>query len=196
MVWQVRLRHCLCREEAEARHLHAQCWFDQPKSKGDINKHLDRICARTVPDWDAAQKKVLRSGTRIGYSDWYLDYLAENEEKSEPTRCMFENVPEVTVDYYPTEEEQDSVMRKKNAVDQRYADLAEKFREWVKPEELERVTREDVALFLNDAQFCSKTICVLKDKRTRIDVTKNLTAYLNCGMPLEEYFAKDEDALG
>lgn len=173
---------CLEKEGVE-RHLHAQIWSDSAKAKGDIVKQVERICERTINDWDQAQKKVLRghgnkSGIKIAYSDWYLDYLKENELKEIVCNTIYEKLPENTFSFYPTEEEQEKVMATANAVDPRFTDLEFKCSEFLKSRDV-ALTQKSVALFLCDAMFSSRTIKVMMHQRDRTALTTALFAFMS-----------------
>ena len=105
-------------KSANERHLHAQIWLEKERARGDICKQVQRICERTIEDWDQSQLKVLRQSVRIAYSDWYLDYLAENDLKTTPN-IIVDNPPTKTLEYYPTEEEQAQRVAVANSVDPR-----------------------------------------------------------------------------
>ena len=46
--WLSKHKGFLCSEmEDEARHLHGVIYLDTPKTKGDLNKSLESICARS-----------------------------------------------------------------------------------------------------------------------------------------------------
>ena len=174
----------VCTEkEGVERHLHAQIWTDTPKAKGDIVKQVERICERTINDWDQAQKKVLRghgnkSGIKIAYSDWYLDYLAENQLKEILCDILYDKPPENTYPYYPTEEEQEKVMTTANAVDPRFTDLEYKCNDYLTKKDL-TLTHKSVALFLCDAMFNSRSIKVLMHQRDRTALATALYAFMS-----------------
>jgi len=92
--------------DAEARHAHIQIWCDTPTTKGDANKKLERVLAKVISDWNPAQQKVLRSGTKIAYSDWVENYCIQNDLKGE-SNIILDNRPLDTDEYYPSEEEQE-----------------------------------------------------------------------------------------
>lgn len=169
----------VCTEkEGVERHLHAQIWTDQPKAKGDIVKQVERICERTINDWDQAQKKVLRQGVKIGYSDWYLDYLAENELKDILCDILYQQPPENTYPYYPTEEEQEKVKNTANAVDPRFTDLEYKCNDYLTNKDL-TLTHKSVARFLCDAMFNTRSIKVLMHQRDRTALATALYAFMS-----------------
>lgn len=162
----------------EARHAHIQVWFETPKARGDICKQLQRICERTIEDFDEAQKKVLRNGVKIAYSDWYLDYLADNEDKQgqEKGDVVYDKPPQQSLQYYPTDEEQEKAAAMSNAVDPRFAKLEIQFYEWL-PEgrTIDRVT---VAAFLAWAMFKRRLIQVKIHSRDRIALAESLFLYV------------------
>ncbi len=174
----------------EARHLHAQIWFDEAKVRGDICKQIQRICERTIDDWDDAQKKVLRNGVRIAYSDWYLDYLAENDLKNSPN-IILENPPDRTLDYYPTEEEQQNIQTMTTAVDPRFASLEIKFNDWVGERE---ISLKSVSQFLAIQMFQDRTIKVLLHQRDRKALAVSLLAYVQKSNDIYLFMDKDKSS--
>lgn len=181
--------------ESEARHAHAQVWLLEPRTRGAICTSLVRICEETISDWDAAQKKVLRNGVKIAYSDWYLDYLADNDDKEDSPDIRVENPPVITNEFYPTEEEQLSQVRRRSAADQRYFELNEKLIDWLRRREHDSITLYTVADFINDAQFGEKTIPVLKDRQTRMNTAKNLWFYHTGFAPTVEALSREDENL-
>jgi hypothetical protein len=179
--------------EDESRHLHGQIWFENPKVKGDLRVSLNRICERTIEDWCPAQKKVLSGGIKIAYNDsWSEDYC----QKENDPRIIFNNPPEDASEYYPSEEEQEKVQAKANAVDARYHRLSEKFKEQ-HPEwqiyKYPRLTRkEKVARFLIDAMFVSKTEIVIADKKARFQLCDCLTSYIYSVGTLDMFINSEE----
>lgn len=174
----------------EARHLHAQIWYNEPKVRGDICKQIQRICERTISDWDDAQKKVLRQGVKIAYSDWYLDYLAENGLKEKPN-IILENPPDKTLDFYPTEEEQQNIQIMKTAVDPRFANLEIKFYEWVGERD---VSLKVVSQFLAIQMFQERTIKVLLHQRDRKALAVSLLAYVQKSDDIYLFMDKDKSS--
>lgn len=173
------------------RHLHAQIWTDTPKARGDICKQVQRICERTIKDWDTAQLKVLRSGVKIAYSDWYLDYLVENDDK-EPPNIIVDKPPEKTMEYYPTEEQQEDIQTMKQAVDPRFADLEIKCRDYLGERP---ITERTVASFLADAMFNSRTIKCVTQQRDRIALAKTLYAYMSKSNDIYLFLSKDKEQI-
>lgn len=165
----------------EARHMHCQIWNSEARPRGIICTAMVRISERTIVEWDSAQKKVLRNGIKIAYSDWYLDYLEENEDKkdSEKGQVIYSNPPEISQDYYPTEEEQQKLKDMSGAVDKKYYKFEQEFLIWFsnnsdsKTVTLIKVS-EWYSLVMND----ERTICVVAEKRRRCDTVKSLYNYI------------------
>lgn len=160
------------------RHIHAQIFTDNAKAKGDITKQVERICERTICDWDQSQKKVLRQGIKVAYSDWYLDYLKENELKDNSCNILYEKLPENTYPYYPTEEQQEQVRTTANAVDPRFTDLEFKCNEFLTLRGIS-LTPKNVASFLADAMFNLRTIKVMMHQRDRTALALTLHAFMS-----------------
>lgn len=173
------------------RHLHAQLWFEKERARGDINKQVQRICERTIKDWDNAQLKVLRSGTRIAYSDWYNDYLAENENKSSPN-IIFNNIPDKTLSYYPTEEEQENIQTLKTATDPRFADLEIKCLAYLQ-NSIYPITIKSVAEYLAYAMFKEKSMKVLLHQRDREALCISLHAYMTKSTDIYLFLKKTKE---
>lgn len=175
------------------RHLHAQIWTDSPKAKGDIVKQVERICERTINDWTQAQKKVLRQGVKIAHSDWYLDYLAENDAKAEEAgEILLDKPPENTYPYYPTEEEQEKVKNVATAVDPRFTELEYKCLEFLDREN-RTLSHKTVALFLCDAMFNSRTIKVLMHQRDRVALATALYAFMTKSNDIDLFITKSAE---
>lgn len=175
--------------ENESRYLHAQIWSNTPKARGDICKAVQRICERTVKDWDNAQLKVLRSGVKIAYSDWYLDYLEENDLKEAPN-IIYSSPPELTMEFYPTEEDQLNLQTMKTAVDPRFANLEIQCLAYLGER---TVTEKSVAAFLCDAMFVQRTIKCVIQQRDRIALAKTLYAYISKTTNIYMFLEKEKE---
>lgn len=191
--WMLKLDYSVAVTEmtGEARHLHAQIWLNEGRTKDDVAKAVKRICERTISDWDATQSKVLRGGIRIAYSDWYLEYLVDNEEKGcvELDNIIINNPPDRTEQFYPTEEEQEKVKSVSNATDPRYQSLEIQYLDWAKMNDVE-ITMKSVAQFLCYAMFQQRTIKVITNQRDRTGLCKTLYAYISKSNNIELFMEK------
>lgn len=180
-----------------AKHLHAQIWLNKPRSRGDVNKQLQRICESTIEDFDRAQLKVLRNGTKIAYSDWYLDYLVENDEKNEKTapNIIINNPPAATTGYYPSEEEQAEAQARSSSVDPRFADLEIRYNHYSETHNLQKLTKTTVAQFLCYAMFQERVIRVIQQQRDRSALCTTLHAYLTKSANTELFIPKTASEL-
>ncbi len=177
--------------EDDARHLHAQIWFDTEKTRGDIAKQFQRICERSIEDFDRAQLKVLRSAIRIAYSDWYLDYLLENPDKPSPN-IIINKPPRFTMEFYPTEEEQEAVKQKCSAVDPFYHDLKVKF---LQQHSDEKVTTLDVAQFLHSQQHIVCEMKVIRNQRDARSMVTTLYQHITQKFDITFWLDKDTQNL-
>lgn len=191
--WLNKCHHAVAvlEKEDHERHLHAQVWFETPKSRGDLCKQVQRICERTIETWDTAQLKVLRSGVKICYSDWYLDYLTDNEDKGE-ANIIVNNPPEKTMEYYPTEEEQEQVKEVKNSADPRFTQMEIECRKYLGEVEL---TEKKVAKYLCYAMFEERTMRVVTQQRDRVALCKSLYAYMTKSSDIHLFIPKTKDEL-
>ncbi len=184
-------------KDDEARHLHAQIWLDQPRAKGDGSKQLQRICEAKIEDFDIAQKKVMRGGIKIAYSDWYEDYLLDNDEKVDPARILIDSPPEQSLKFYPTEEEQEATQALANAVSPQMLRLEQgyfNFRSSPHRYGEEEVTLRRVGAYLAWSMFDARTEKVLLQKRDRVNLCKTLFLYINKSMDTEEFLAEDKES--
>ena len=157
---------------AEERHLHLALFFEEARRKGDVNKQIERIFSRRVVE--VGELKVLRLGTRILYSD---DFIQKYLDKDDDTQVVINCVPPNTAEYYPSQEEQDAVQLRSNAVDQYYHSLASKFNEW---KARVGVTERDVQVcrwWMGVAMFGEKTIRVIADERKFNQIVNCLYRY-------------------
>lgn len=181
ITWLKKLDYAyMCIEKTgSARHAHIQVWFKEPRARGDVCKALQRIAERTIEDFNSCQKKVLRNGVRIAYSDWYLDYLEENEKKVGDEKGMevYSVIPETTLDYYPSEEEQQKTQEMNNSVDPRFTKLEQQFYEWSDGLNYE-ITQDTVCNFLSDLMFNKRLIPVKVNKRDRVALAETLYLYI------------------
>lgn len=164
-------------KEGHERHLHAQVWFDEARARGDVCKQVQRIVEPCILDWDTAQKKVLRQGVKIAYSDWYLDYLAENELKEEVPNIIVNNPPPCSLDYYPSEEEQDKVKSIAKAVDQQLASYEIMCLEYLQENDFE-VNKRNVAIWLAVATNDTREIKAPRAKRDCVALCDSLYYYI------------------
>ena len=164
----------------EARHLHAQVWLNEGRTKDDVAKAVKRICERTISDWDATQSKVLRGGIRVAYSDWYLEYLVDNQEKGEveESNIIVNKPPDKTERFYPSQEEQDAVKSIANATDPRFQSMETACKAYLETNQLD-VTSRNVAVWLCYAMFQARTIKVIINQRDRTSLCKALYAYIS-----------------
>lgn len=184
--------------EDEARHIHGQIWYDVAIEKGTLNKALERICSREVEEWTASQTHVLRRGTKIAYSDDFIDnYLAKEDN------IIFNNPPEDSGGYYPSEEEQNKVKSLSNAVDKKFHKLEQQYKEWNEKQPPSRKwdgviskwhNLRSVSLFYMDAMFNSKTIMVVTDKKKRTETAKSLYLYIKSSVDVRECMTKEDYA--
>ena len=174
--------------EDESRHLHGQVWLKNPRKKGDFNKSIERICERTIDDWTPAQLLVLRGGTKYAYNDDFVENYCQKEENPE---IIFNNPPAGdTSEYYPSEEDQNKIQAKANAVDKKFHNWETKFHEWYTQDR--QVRLGDVARWMSHAMFKEKSIQVIVDKKNRVQNCKSLYLYINSKHCPEEFMTEAE----
>lgn len=162
-------------KEEEARHIHAQLFFEDPVRKSNIQIALKRIAEKHDKDWNPASRKVLVSGVKIAYNDNFMDnYISKDSEVED----LNWNPPLDTEEYYPTEEEQQKVQAKHNAVDTYFHKLLELWNEKNRDYTVHINTLKDIGLFIYDQMFVDKTIPVVRDDRQRKQIVKAAMHYI------------------
>lgn len=180
--------------ENEARHLHAQIWSDNERHKNDITKQMKRFCEALVEDWDNAQTKVLRGGVKIAYSDWYLEYLLDNDNKEYNDRVLVNNPPDKTERFYPTEEEQTKVKEVANSIDPRFTKLEHDYFDWCETINCEyEIDMKSIARFLNWSMFEERTIKVIIQPRDRYALCQSLYLYITKSKDVYNFIPKTNE---
>ncbi len=150
--------------EDTSRHLHGQIFFEKSKRKHDFNNKLSEFCHKGIQDWTPHQDHVLRSGTEVAYDDnWYLEYCNKPD-----TQVLLHAMPEKSIDYYPSKEEQASVMARAHAVDKTFHHLKELYDNdpvVVHNVKLGSPSQSHIREWLYEQMFVKKTIRVIEDKR-------------------------------
>lgn len=186
-----------CEKSDHERHIHMQVWLSEAKTRGDVNKQLERVLKKHIgeaDDWQS-QCKVLRAGTRIAYNDWHIRYCEENNLKVDDESINVHiGRPFDTDLYYASEEEQAKVQRKANAIDKRMASLELLWEEWSEAKEME-ITQANVGTFLSDMMFNERkimTMCKTVDMR---NLCRTLYHYISKTVDSSLFYKKPEDKL-
>lgn len=183
--------HMIAEKENEKKHLHFQLWFDEGKTKGDIKTKYSRICSKYP--WYTEFHKKNCVVVKICYSNWIEIYCEENEEKKlDKSQELYKCIPKNPYDYYPSEAEQEKALNKCIAVDKKFFQWAEDFKE----SEFfnERIILDDVACFLFNMMFVSKKYQVIIDKKARVQNAECLYHYIN-GKYNREFMMTKEEAI-
>lgn len=161
-------------KESEERHMHGQVFYETPKSKGDLNKQLERICSRTIDNWSPAQTRVLRRGTKIAYSDDWIDtYLAKEDN------IIFNNPPEESDEYYPSQEEQQATIAAASAVDKEFHRYSVDFESWIQehPEHEDLFGKDRIRHFFVDKWFVQHEYRMPRKKIDKVQMVENFYLY-------------------
>ncbi len=180
---------CLVAEmEDDARHIHGQVWFPTPKLKGDMNKELVRFCKSNIQEFEKSEEYVLKKGTKIAYNDDFIINYANKDDS-----IMFHNEPPDGdhTEYYPSQEEQDKVQAKSNAVDNKFHRWNVDFLEYNK-KDLKDVELIDVAEFMSHQMFKEKKYQVIVDKKNRVQNCKSLYLYIKGKKCPQEFLTNEE----
>lgn len=166
------------------RHLHAQVWYEEGKEKGTLSKALKRKIEQYAP----LSKPHIAIKIKICYNDdWLTEYMSK-----EIIELLIDNVADNTDQYYPSQEEQDKVMAKCHAADTRFHKMKCDFEEWWdKPPEV-GIGLHDVAKFMADMMFRTKTYPVIVDKKNRVNNTTSLYMYITGKINIREFMTEEQ----
>jgi len=165
---------CVSEKEDVERHLHIQLWYNEDKYKGDIKKKFERLCSKEMW-WDADHKRHCIK-IKFCYNDWIVNYCEENDIKLDASELLLDNIPANSEDFYPSDEEQEKMLNKATAVDQKYFGWEVLWHEYEHTKE--HPTLIDIANFLGDMMFKSRKIQVIVDDKARRQNCKCLLAYI------------------
>ena len=186
--------------QPDSRHIHAQVFYTNEKSKYDIKKNYLRVMRKYCAGWD--EKSMNPAGTADGavcvkfsYNDWYLHYTSNNEDKTNDTsELFFNNVPANygidNEDFYPSEEDQENFKNKANAVDKKFYRWEELWNEY--EGKVDHPTLVDIGIFLGDMMFKSRKIQVIIDAKARQQNCKCLLAYIQKNETLKLFLTGEE----
>lgn len=167
--------HAVAEKDGIERHIHAQLWFNEKKQKGNVKKDYTRIMEK-FDFWDVDHKRHSIK-IKMCYNDWYDGYCLDNDDKNNDiTDVLLDNIPALTEEYYPSEEDQEKWKDESNAVDKTFHHLMVLYQEWVPnhvPTQLCQVSE-----FMNIMMFKEKRIKVIEDKRRRCQRTECLFYYI------------------
>lgn len=196
-------------KENEARHMHAQIWLNKPQAIGTIKTAMVRIQEKHDNDWDEASKKVLRSGIKIAYSDWILDYCQENDLKEDDSNCLFHRVPPMTSEFYATEEEQQKIIDSSKSVNKTYFRLKQELMDneeynyfKVKIEKLSYGFKKYspaiwriVGGYLSFKMYNDDTYPIIKCPKLMNQTIKALSRYICKDVDVSEFFTEHDELL-
>lgn len=165
----------------QERHLHAQVWYNEGREKGTLNKALKRIIEKYFPE----SKTHIAIKIDIAYNDDFHNKYMKKEvvetliEKL-PDTCNDEGVACTSGEFYPSQEEQNKVMKRAKVVDHKMNQLEELFYEWVDEDEpqTELLKKAQVSRFLSDMMYKSRKIKVPTDMKIQRNLCSVFTNYL------------------
>lgn len=159
-------------KEGVSRHLHGVIYFEKPKRKRDFYLVLKGYQEEEQgAELHYNEERVLKGGLKIAYND---DFYTEYTNK-EDSILIYDNLPDDTNSYYPSEQEQQKVKRKSNAVDQTYNHLLELWEESGRTE----LTENSVKIFMYEMMYVKKQIKVIEDKKKFNQRCISLYHYIN-----------------
>ncbi len=170
--------YIITEKEGHEKHFHIAMVTNRLCSRSNINTNL--ISSAFAKDWTPAQVKVLRSGTRIWYSnDWATNYL----QKDDKTVVVSEHMPppdkwseEIEAKYPLPDDDQakrkfegDPQMLKLEKLWYVYSEKDDRFA---------RVTKGSVTAFLHQIMYVDRLICVIQDPRRQAFLITSLMHFV------------------
>jgi len=156
----------------ETEHLHAQIWLDTPRNKGNVTKPMKALIKRCYKSCDYEWGTVENPKCLLIKSAWDDMFVTEYMKKD--GGLVYACLPEVSTEFYPTEEEQAKFM-----------EIAESNRNWTLWKELKgmwnpetQVNKINVAKFLGECMFQKKCIKVEMDSRKRMQIATTFLLYM------------------
>lgn len=182
---------CIEKEGCE-RHAHIQVWSDDFMKRDSVQKAMNRILVDTVEFDDLEDKrKQLKHAicVKMMYNDWLRSYCEDNRDKNDdsPVDSVFDSLPVDTTDYYPSQEDQDFIQAKANAVDNYMFKLEQKFLETES-----EPTKENIAEFLSDIMFNKREVQTMRKQIDRINLCNTLYNYVNKVIDKKLFLSKEE----
>lgn len=151
-------------------HAHGQLFCNTETTKDSVKKRLLQNILRLAP---LSNKHAV--DIAIAYND---DFINNYMEKDDFQWEIYRNLPEVSKDFYPSEEEQLAVMEKHNAKDAFFHMLKELWGDKYLTAETHIQAYEEVAIWFYDQMYLDKTISVIIDDRKRKQTINCLIHYL------------------
>lgn len=171
-------------KEAGERHIHAQVWLKNGRTKGNVVKSIKRILAAcyTADDY-IASKAIL---VRPAFNNDYVEYMKKDGLENLTGTVPNEDNPGLVEEefdaeeYYPTEEEQIE-----------FLNIAESRKNWTLWSHLETLWHDreipngseahmkyEIACWLSEMMFVEREIKVESDSRKRQAILTTFVAYL------------------
>lgn len=168
-------------KEGGKLHAHGQIWCNDGRAKHKVKDALIKIGERTDKNWDF-DHKCNAVNVKFAYNDDFVtNYICDNDIKTnDDTDIRVWNVPDGDSSrFYPTQEEQEAIKNKSNAVDLYMYELEVLYKEWEKDNNPDVDTYIwTVGKFLGDMMFKSRRIKVMRDPKHRKDLAKSLLLYI------------------
>ena len=162
------------------RHYHGQVFYSGYRRIADVKRGLCNLWNKVKAPPLTPENKRYGINVKTAYNDdYYANYTAsDNQDKdNQDVEMLYENMPENTKEYYPTQEDQSKAMEYSSAADKTYAQLKISFEEW-NTEDL-GINEGVVEQFLYEEMFVNKKIMIIEDKRKYRQRIKCLVEYIN-----------------
>lgn len=177
--WAMKQDGCYGVLEGEGieRHLHLQLFFKEPRTKGDVNKAIQRIYERL--DVEPNEIRVLRQGTKFAYD---MNFIETYLQKDDDSVVVCDKIPDDTRSYFPTEEQQARIRSASSATDKYYYDLSVKCSDFIKDKYvcgLQDICQ--VQHYFGWAMYKERNMRVISDPRILGRTIRSLYRYMRRG---------------
>lgn len=185
------------------RHIHAQVWYTEPKAKGSLTKVMNRHIQNNYEEKDYILRHARK--IRIAYNDDFLEeYMAkdfkgpcegddEGRGSEDDENFEYIKLPEKTLDFYPSEEEQELVQKKSKTKNGWLLELDELWKKHATDEEKQLPNIFNVAKFFERIAFLDLwKIC--KDPKQRQQEAQIYRKWINKSVTGTLYLSKEQEA--
>lgn len=153
-------------KEAEECHAHGQIFYEKPTKKQTIERYFERLIKKHCPD--SIKKYAVK--VKPAYNDDFVEnYLLNNANKTgDKSEVAYKNMPSDTSVYYPSQEQQQQFIKKKQLkkieYNQKITNLVKNYKK-SKYKEYTRI--ESIIYFLHECSFIEHDIQIPKDAKCR-----------------------------
>jgi hypothetical protein len=182
-------------KEGDERHIHAQVWYNEAKAKGSITKVMKRHIINNYNPEDYVLRHAQK--IKIAYNDEFLESYMEKDFIKDDDEGLgnfeYNKVPDITLDFYPSEEEQEMVQAKSKSKNGWLLELDELYKKYATEEEKMLPNIYNVAKFFERIAFLDLWK-IMKDPKQRQQEAQIYRKWINKSVTGTLYLSKEQEA--